>query len=64
MRLYGQSHPRAKLIDHDVEMIRQLHEQGMGYRQTADKFGVSRHTVKSICLFRRRGRVSMCEGKA
>lgn len=58
----GQAHPRAKLTDHDVEVIRQLHEQGMFYYQIAEKFGISRHTVGSICRFRRRGRVSIREG--
>ncbi len=60
----GENHPRAKLTDHEVEMIRQLHEQGVSYRKLAKKFDVGKSTVSSICRYRRRGRVAMHGGKA
>ena len=51
----GQYHHRAKLTDEQVELIRDLHEEGaMGYRTLARYFGVSRETIKKICRFERR----------
>lgn len=52
----GQYHHRAKLTDHDVELIRQLHEEGMSYTTIARKFDVSRSMVGRICRFERRAR--------
>ena len=50
----GQLHHRAKLTDHDVELIRELHEGGMAYAEIARKFEVSRSLVGRICRFERR----------
>lgn len=50
----GQDHQRAKLTDHDVELIRRLHEDGLSYREIATKFDVSRMQVWRICNYRRR----------
>lgn len=47
--------PKVYLTDHEVEMLRVLHERdGIGYRRLAAMFEVSRDTVRSICLYRRR----------
>lgn len=54
----GQDHHRAKLTDHEVELIRQLHEDGLSYGQLADKFGVNKATVADICKYRRRLQVA------
>lgn len=51
----GESHPRAKLSDDDVELIRSLAEDGMCYRVIAQKFEISRVTVGRICRYERRG---------
>ena len=54
----GQSHHNARLTDYEVDMIRQLHFAAkMSYPRIAEKFEVSAHTVKDICLFRRRAEV-------
>lgn len=53
-RKAGQHHHRAKLTDHDVELIRQLHDDGIGYLVLAKKFEVSQHTIGRICRFERR----------
>lgn len=53
----GQDHHRAKLTDRDVELIRQLHEDGMSYRVIAEKFEVSKMLVCYVCTYRRRATV-------
>lgn len=54
-RRVGESHPRAKLTDREVEMIHQLHEQhGLGYRRIAAKFECSWYTVRDIVTRGRR----------
>lgn len=61
-RVTGQGHPRAKLTDADIDMIRALHEDGdspLGYRQIARKFEVSVRTVRSICAYKRRASTGM-----
>jgi DNA invertase Pin-like site-specific DNA recombinase len=47
----GQDHQRAKLSDAAVEMIRRLHEDGMGYDTIAVKFEVSKQVVAKICRY-------------
>jgi len=47
----GQDHPMSKLTDGEVELIRQLHNEGMDYATLADKFEISRFTVGRICRF-------------
>jgi hypothetical protein len=56
-RLRGQAHPRATLTDHEVELMRELHEhltEPWGYRRLAAKFETPRATVVAICQYRRR----------
>ena len=51
----GEDHPRAKLTDHEVELIRQLHEEGgLSLREIAEKFEVTKGTVHDIVNYRRR----------
>lgn len=50
----GESHPMAKISDRDVDLIRQLHEEGLGYRAIARKFELSRYTVRDIVKCNRR----------
>jgi DNA invertase Pin-like site-specific DNA recombinase len=45
----GEQHPRAKLSDDDVRLVRELHEAGLGYRKIASKFEVSRSTIRDWC---------------
>jgi DNA invertase Pin-like site-specific DNA recombinase len=54
-RRIGQDHHNAKLTDHEVELIRELHaEKAMGYRKLAQKFEVSKSLVREIIQERRR----------
>lgn len=41
-----------KLSDHEVELIRYLHEvEGWGYRRLAKKFEVSKTHIRRICAY-------------
>lgn len=50
----GEDHPNAKLTDAEVELIRQLHEEGVSYETLARKFEVSKWAVGRICRYERR----------
>jgi len=51
----GEDHPRATLTDHDVELMRQMHEEeGIGYKRLAKMFDTSVAQVRNICLYRQR----------
>lgn len=47
-RRVGEDHPCAVLTDHDVEMIFQLREEGMGYRRIARLMECSKSLVRRI----------------
>jgi hypothetical protein len=60
-RRVGEDHPAAKLSDHEVELMRRLHEeypeghpQHLGYRKLASKFGVTKTLVRRICNYQLR----------
>ena len=65
-RLHGENHPDAILSDEDVELIRQLYEEGqrmclaerkrrkLGYRGIAARFECSCRTVRDIVHYRAR----------
>lgn len=51
----GETHPRARLTDHDIDLILTLREEhGLTYQQLADKFDVKKSTIADICKYRRR----------
>lgn len=51
----GEDHPKAKLTDREVELIRSLHEEeGFTYQAIAEKFEVPKSTVQMICQYTRR----------
>ncbi len=51
----GETHPRARLTDHDVDLIRELHEyHGLSYSVLAEKFDSSKSAIADICRYRRR----------
>jgi IS30 family transposase len=50
----GEDHHNAKLSDAEVEKIRQMHDEGKGYRRIARETGVHRSTVRDICTMKRR----------
>lgn len=53
----GEDHHRAKLSDHDVWLMLELRDASMRYTDLAEKFGVSKATVASICQGRRRAQL-------
>lgn len=54
-RPIGEDHHRAKLSDRDVELIRQMYEEGMGSaRQLGELFGCSKTTVWEIVSYLKR----------
>lgn len=54
-RRVGQSHPRAKLLDREVDQVLDLLEAGLSYSTIAGKFAVSKSCVAHIATGRRRG---------
>lgn len=47
----GDSHGRAKLSDHEVELIRRMREEGLGTVAIAKKFGISKGWVSKVCRY-------------
>lgn len=51
----GEAHHRAKLSDADVELIRDIYEEGMeSYSTLGHVFGVSKELIRDIVKYRRR----------
>lgn len=50
----GEAHPRAKLTDDDVRLVRELKGAGLGYGEIGKKFDVSRFTVRDVCKHKTR----------
>lgn len=57
-RRIGESHPRAKLLDHEVDQVLALLEAGLSYAEVALKFDVSKSCVAHIANGRRRGQAT------
>lgn len=55
----GETHHRAKLTDEQVETMRELHQQGWGFKRLARAFNVSRETARDIVLYRRRAQLAV-----
>lgn len=53
-RRTGEEHPNAILTDGEVELMRQLREDGMTWDRLVEKFEVPKRTVRDICSYRRR----------
>ena len=56
-RRIGESHPRAKLLDHEVEQVLALLDAGLSYAAVAAKFDVSKSCIAHIAAGRRRGQL-------
>jgi len=50
----GERHPRAKLTDKEVDLVRDLHDQGEPYAALAKRFGLSKSGIAGIVSCRRR----------
>lgn len=54
-RYIGESHPKAKLSNADVDRMREMHEDAnVSERCIARRFGVSRRTVRDILSYKNR----------
>lgn len=53
-QVIGEDHHKANLSNHEVDLIRELFEDGMTYKVIAEKFEVSRSTIAMICRYERR----------
>lgn len=58
-RRIGESHPRARLTDHEIDLIRELAEEGMSYTKIAEKFEgmVSRNSIGEIVRCEKRAQI-------
>ncbi len=53
----GETHGRAKLSDHEIDLVRQLKEEGMPAAEIAEKFEVSKRYVYKLANFERRASI-------
>jgi transposase-like protein len=51
----GEDHQHATHTDAEIELARELHAEGVSYKQLAEKFEVSKSTIAGWIKFRRRG---------
>lgn len=51
----GETHRRAVLTDHEVELMLELHAEGKSHAWLAEKFEIPKVSVWSICSGRTRG---------
>jgi DNA invertase Pin-like site-specific DNA recombinase len=50
----GETHFNARYTDHEVELVRQLHEQGQGYKAIAKRMEMPVRTVRDWVLYKGR----------
>ncbi len=53
----GETHGRAKLSDHEIDLVRQLKEEGMPAPEIAEKFAVSKRYDYKLVNFERRASI-------
>jgi len=59
-RRIGEDHPKAKLTDRQVEMIRQLHEDyHVPYSIICEVLIVSKSTIEDICCYNTRTQLAI-----
>lgn len=54
----GESHPRAVLTDHEVELLLELRDQGFTLSWLAAKFEVSKSCAAKICRGEHRAQIA------
>jgi len=47
-RRIGEDHPRAKLSNHEIDLMQELFEEGMTLREAAEKFDISKKHASEI----------------
>jgi hypothetical protein len=45
----GEDHQRARLTDHEIELLLALRDEGWGYGRLAEKFEISKSHARGIC---------------
>jgi len=60
-RRIGETHPRAKLTDHEIDLIRELAEDGMTYQEIAAKFDLQDTAGRGRKYI---GKIVRCERRA
>lgn len=55
----GESHPRAVLTDHEVELLIELRSEGYSYRWLAEKFEITKMHAWRICMGVKRGQIAV-----
>lgn len=53
-RRVGDTHHNARLTDAEVQLVIELHGEGLGYGTLAAKFEVSKSLIRDICKGRAR----------
>lgn len=53
-RVVGENHPRARLLDSEIDQLFELHEAGFSYSQIAAKMDLSKSGVAHVISGRRR----------
>lgn len=53
-RVIGENHPKAGLLDSEVDQVLELIESGMSYARIAEKFQISKSCVGHYASGRRR----------
>ncbi len=53
----GETHGRAKLSDHEIDLVRQLKEEGMSASVIAEKMEITKRYVYKLVNFERRASV-------
>ena len=56
-RRVGESHGRARLSDHEIDLVRQLKEEGMPAGEIAEKMEISRRYVYKLVNYERRASI-------
>ena len=51
-RYFGSNHHQSKLSDHEVDLIRELHDEGLSIRSIANKMEVDRRAISQIVEYR------------
>lgn len=55
----GETHPRAKLSDHEVQLLLELRAEGYSLGWLAEKFEISKSHVGRICRGEHRGQLAV-----
>lgn len=60
----GETHPRATLTDHDIDLMFELRESGMQVKLIAEKFEITREHASRVLNGHRRNQLAMSWRKA